>query len=70
MSHTDEEPRAQPRRGPRGGKTTVSRDGAMVRKTFYLDWDVEEALRDEAHETRRTEAEILRQILRDHYDLE
>ncbi len=56
--------------GPRGGRTTVSADGALLRKTFYIDRDVEEALREEAYRTRRTEAEIVRQLLREHYGLE
>ena len=57
-------------RGPRGGKTTVSSDGLLVRKTFFLDREVEEALREDAFKTRRTEAEIVRQLLRDHYGIE
>lgn len=58
------------RRGPHGGKTTVSRDGLLVRKTFFIDRDVEEALRDDAHRQRRSEAEIVRDLLRQHYGLE
>lgn len=57
-------------RGPRGGKTTVSADGALIRKTFYIDRDVEDALRDEAHRSRRTEAEIVREALRERYGIE
>lgn len=57
-------------RGPRGGKTTVSADGLLVRKTFFLDREVEEALREDSFKTRRTEAEIVRQLLRDHYGIE
>ena len=57
-------------RGPRGGKTTVSADGKLIRKTFYIDRDVEEKLRDEAHEHRRTEAEIVRWVLRERYGLD
>lgn len=56
--------------GPRGGKTTVSKDGYLVRKTFFIDRDAEQHLRDEAHSTRRTEAEIVREIIRDRYGLE
>lgn len=48
----------------------MSADGALVRKTFYLDRDVEEALRDEAHHSRRTEAEIVREALRERYGIE
>jgi hypothetical protein len=58
------------RRGPRGGKNTVSADGLLVRKTFFLDREVEEALREDSYKTRRTEAEIVRQLLRDHYGIE
>lgn len=57
-------------RGPRGGKTTVSADGLLVRKTFFLDREVEEALREDSFRSRRTEAEIVRQLLRDHYGIE
>lgn len=64
------EPGQKGRRGPRGGTTTVSADGALVRKTFYIDRDVEEALREESFRTRRTEAEIVRETLRDRYGLE
>ena len=57
-------------RGPRGGKTTVSADGKLIRKTFYIDRDVEDKLRDEAHENRQTEAEIVRWMLRERYGLD
>lgn len=70
MTLYDRHHRRRPGRGPRGGRTTVSADGALVRKTFYLDRDVEEALRDEAHQTRRTEAEIVREALRERYGIE
>lgn len=56
-------------RGPRGGKTTVSADGKLIRKTFYIDRDVETRLRDEAHEHRMTEAEIVRWVLSERYGL-
>ena len=57
-------------RGPRGGKTTVSSDGDLIRKTFYIDRDVEDALREECFRTRRTEADVVREALRDRYGLE
>lgn len=63
-------PSSERLRGVGGGLTTVSSDGALVRKTFYLDRDVEEVLRDTAHEQRVSEAFIVRQVLREHFGLE
>lgn len=57
----------EPVLGPAGGRTTVSRRGDLIRKTFFIDWDVEEELRREAFETRRTEADIVREALRWRY---
>lgn len=57
-----------PLRGRRGGKTTIT--PAMVRKTFWIDRDVEERLREDAFRSERTEAELVRQVLRDHYGIE
>jgi len=65
----DKKPAESPR-GPRGGRTTVSSDGTLIRKTFYIDRDVEDALREECFRTRRTEAEIVREALRDRYGIE
>lgn len=59
-----------PAGGVRGGLSAVSTDGALIRKTFYLDRDVEEVLRDTAHERRVSEAYIVRQVLREHFGLE
>jgi hypothetical protein len=42
----------------------------LVRKTFFIDRDAEEALRDEAHKKRVTEAEIVRQLIRERYGLD
>lgn len=56
--------------GPRGGKTTVSRSGRLIRKTFWLHPDEEEALRRAAFEERRSEAAIVRQLLRRHFGIE
>lgn len=67
-SPTESQP-AAPHRGPRGGRSTLSSDGSMIRKNFYLDREVEEALRDDAHRRRRSEADVLREILRDHYGI-
>ena len=47
--------------GPRGGKTTGTKDA--VRKTFWLDRDLAEKLRVKAFEERRPEAEIVREAL-------
>lgn len=70
MTSHDDQGSGQPGRGPRGGRTTVSADGELIRKTFYLDRDVEDALREEAHRLRTTEAEIVRQALRARYGIE
>jgi len=42
----------------------------MVRKTFYIDRVTENALRDEAYQTRRSEADIVREALQERYGLE
>ena len=55
--------------GPRGGKTTIS-PGGLMRKTFYLGPEEEENLRQEAFESRRSEGDIVRQLIREHYGLE
>jgi hypothetical protein len=57
------------RRGPRGGTTTVSNDGLMLRKTHYLDWDIVDALQEHAARRRLNEAQYLRHLLRDHFDI-
>lgn len=67
-STRDDETDARPPQGRRGGKTTVT--DVMVRKTFWIDRDVEDRLRREAFETGRTEAEIVREALRDRYGIE
>ena len=59
----------EPREGPRGGKTTRSKSG-MVRKSFWIDPDVEEALRRMAFEDRRSESEIVREALRRFFQIE
>ncbi len=55
--------------GPRGGTTTVSKTG-MVRKTLWLHPDEAEALRYAAFEQRRSEADIVRELLREHFEIE
>ena len=67
--NNEDQPRTKPR-GPRGGRTTISGDGLLIRKTFFIDRDVEEHLRNDAHAKRTTEAAIVRQLLRDHYGIE
>lgn len=70
QSDDESGPKEELPRGPKGGRTTVSRSGALVKKTLWLDSDVEEALRQEAFDTRRSEAEIVRQMLRERYGME
>jgi hypothetical protein len=70
MNPQDDKPVTTRKRGPQGGKTTVSRDGAMIRKTFFVDWDVDELLQKQAKRKHLTEAQLLRQILRDHFGVE
>ena len=41
-----------------------------MRKTFYLGPEEEENLRQEAFESRRSEGDIVRQLIREHYGLE
>jgi hypothetical protein len=57
------------RTGPRGGETTISKTG-MIRMTLWLHEDEAEALRLKAFEERRTQAEILREGLRQVLGLE
>jgi hypothetical protein len=59
----------QPALGPRGGKTTIS-PGGLMRKTFYLGPEEEELLREEAFRLRRSEGDIVRQLIRLHYGLD
>ena len=56
--------------GPRGGKTTVSASGNLIRKTFWIHPDEEEALRRAAFEQRRSEADLVREALRRFFDIE
>ena len=55
--------------GPRGGKTTRTESGS-VRKTYWLEEDVAEALRDRAYQERRTETSILHDALRQHLGID
>lgn len=48
----------------------MSRDGAMIRKTYYIDWDVDAVLREHARRRHLSEAQLLRQILRDYFGIE
>jgi hypothetical protein len=64
----NEDPGREPLVGRRGGKTTLT--PAMVRKTFWIDRDVERRLRRDAFDTGRTEAELVREALRVYYDIE
>jgi hypothetical protein len=49
-------------RGPRGGRTTITKSG-MVKKNLWVPHEVAEALRQKAFEERRSEAEIIREAL-------
>lgn len=60
----------QRRKGPRGGTTTTTSSGALIRKTIYLHPDEEAALRKDAYESRRSESEILRELIRRRYGIE
>ncbi len=51
-----------------GRKTTVSKKG-LLRKTFWLHEAENEVLRREAFDDRRSESEIVRELLRQRYDL-
>lgn len=70
MSQPDPTIQAARKRGPRGGKTTVSKDGAMIRKTFYVDWDVDALIQETARRRHLNEAQLVRQILRDYFGVE
>jgi hypothetical protein len=60
-----------PRRtGPRGGTTTTTKAGTLIRKTVYIHPDEEAALRREAYETRRSESEIIRELIRRRFKIE
>ena len=60
----------RPGKGPRGGRSTVSPTGDMVRKNFWIETAIEEKLRKEAFDARISEAEIIRRLLRKHYGLD
>ncbi len=55
--------------GPRGGTTTTS-PGGLIRKAFWMHPDEVAALRKAAYEENRTEAEIIREIVREHFNIE
>ena len=54
--------------GPRGGTTT--RQEGRVRFQLWFDGDEWEALRQRAHETEASKADIVRQAVREFLDLE
>lgn len=60
---------SEKRLGPRGGETTISKTG-MIRMTLWLHPDEAEALRVKAFKERRTQADILREGLRQVLELE
>lgn len=55
--------------GPRGGTTTRTKDGKLVRKVFWVGPEEAEALRLAAFQDRRTEASIVREVLRRHFSI-
>ena len=59
-----------PTEGPRGGKTTVSTKSGLIRKTLWIHWDENEALRRAAFEQNTTETDIVRRLLRKHFRIE
>ncbi len=58
------------RTGPRGGTTTTTKAGTLIRKTVYIHPDEEAALRKDAYESRRSESEIIRELIRRRYGIE
>lgn len=42
----------------------------MLRRAVYLDWEIVEALREDARRQHLNESQVLRQVLREHYGLE
>jgi hypothetical protein len=57
------------KRGPRGGRTTVSRDGQLVRKAFWLHPEEAGVLRLKAFQDNRSEASFVREVLREKFGL-
>lgn len=55
-------------RGRRGGRTTVT--PALIRKTLWIDREVDELLREEAYRSGRPASELVRRTLRRFYDIE
>lgn len=53
---------AQAGEGPKGGKTTRT-PGGLVRKSILLTEELSEELRERAHQERRSESEIVREVL-------
>lgn len=65
VENTNKDPVTGQQLGPRGGRTTIDRSG--YRKQFILDAELERRLRDEAHESRRSQSEIVREALREYF---
>ena len=64
----DDPPGGEPLVGRRGGRTTVT--PLLIRETYWIDREVEQLLREDAFRSGRSEAEIVREALRRHYDIE
>ena len=60
--------KGQERIGPRGGTTT--RKKGQVKKTVWLNEAEAEALRRTAYEQHRSDASIIREVLRAHFGLD
>lgn len=54
--------------GPEGGRTTGTRH--LIRRTVYIDRDVDQKVRERAYETRETEAAVIREALRVYFGIE
>lgn len=54
--------------GPLGGQTTRRR--GQVKKTFWINEEEAEALREAAYKERRSEASIVRETLREYFEIE
>ncbi len=69
MKQKQEAPHPGHPTGPRGGKTTIT-VGGHIRKTLYLGPEEAESLRQDAFTQRRRESDVLREIIRQYYELE
>jgi hypothetical protein len=54
--------------GPRGGRTTATKH--RIRRTVFIDRDVDQRVRERAYETRQSEAAVIREALRVFFGIE